>query len=635
MRTLIAPVPCRDGYRSDVDGLRAVAVLPVLAFHVARGQFPGGFVGVDIFYVISGYLITGLILRERRQGRFSYFGFYARRIRRIFPALVLILAFSCAAAWLLFPPRDLTRFGAELAGSAAFAANFVFWEQRGYFDADPYTRPLLHLWSLGVEEQFYIVWPLVLALLCRWRRGVAFGIVGLGLLSFGLNLHHSATDPAAGFYAPWSRAWELMLGAWLALRPPLVPGRWADVASFVGALLVAAAFLLISPGPGFPGWWALLPTLGAFLLIAAGPAGWVNRRLLSVRIAVAVGLISYPLYLWHWVLLSFGWFASFEWLDWPARAALAGLAFPLAWATWRFLERPVREGRLLSAPKLAWAMAALGAFGVLIWAAGGVPGRALPDEAKRRFVSGYRNERLDEAERDQRIGCGFIWGRRELPSHCIARGTRDTWLIWGDSHANSLAPGLRRNLPSGVALTRITTGGCPPDTGGKAVAGPGLPDCRRANRVALELVRRMKPLVILAQGSNHDRRDWEGMARTLRAAGAREVVLVGPLPAWRPSLPEMVASYHWPDIPPYVAHGLVKGALESDRRLAARLRASPDLRYLSLMEPLCRPEGCRATVPGGRRWRLMAIDYGHLSEEGSDYVARTIIVPGLGEAPSL
>ncbi len=627
-----APATPGQGYRPDIDGLRALAILPVVAFHVARGKFPGGFAGVDIFFVISGFLITGLILRERSERQFTYGGFYARRVRRIFPALILVLAVSFAMAWLLFPARDLERFGLDLAGSAAFAGNFVFWDQRGYFDPQPYTRPLLHLWSLGVEEQFYIAWPLLLGLLSRWRKGPAVGIVTLGLLSFALNIHFSATDMSGAFYLPFTRAWELMLGAALALRPPPASERLANGLSWAGALLVAAAFLLVRQDD-FPGWWGLLPTLGAALLIGAGPAAWLNRRLLSSRPAVAVGLISYPLYLWHWILICFGWSASFDLLQWPGRAALAGLAFPLAWATWRFLERPVRERRLSSAPRLGFAMAALGLLGLVVWAAGGVAGRPIPQEKRRNFIASNRNALIDEAEQLQRESCGFELGHSRLAPYCIAPGVRGTWLIWGDSHARSLAAGLRGNLPPGVGLAQVTTSGCPPKMP-TTEAEPLLwvRDCDRSNRLALTLVRRLKPIVILAQGFDHESRDWQDFARHLRAAGARDVVLLGPLPRWRRSLLEIVNSEYWPAIPTFVGADLDTGAVRSDRRLATRLGPAAGLRYVSLIEPLCRRDGCRAIVPGGPA-RLMAIDYGHLSVAGSDYVAR-IVAPRIdGRVP--
>jgi peptidoglycan/LPS O-acetylase OafA/YrhL len=627
--TLASPAPPPgQGYRPDIDGLRALAILPVVAFHVVRGQFPGGFAGVDIFYVISGFLITGLILRQPSRDRFRYADFYARRVRRIFPALIVVLGFSCAMAWLLFPARDLARFGRDLAGSAAFAANFVFWEQRGYFEAQPYTRPLLHLWSLGVEEQFYIVWPLLLGLLSRWPKGPAVGIALLGLLSFALNLHLSATDMSAAFYLPLTRAWELMLGAALALRPSPASKRLAHGLSLAGALLVAAAFLLVREDD-FPGWWALLPTLGAALLIGAGPSGWINRRLLSSRPAVAIGLISYPLYLWHWVLICFGWSASFDLLQWPGRAALAALAVPLAWATWRFVERPVRERRLWSALGLAAAMAALGLFGLVLWAAGGVPGRPLPQEAHRSFVASNRNALLDDAESQKRESCGFDLGRSRLAPWCIAPGARGTWLIWGDSHARSIAPGLRANLPPGVGLAQVTTAGCAPQwPTGAAEPKLWLRDCGRSGRLALTLVRRLRPVVVLAQGFRHESQDWEKLAAQLRSIGARDVVLLGPLPRWRRSLLDIAGARYWPDIPPYVGSELDTEALRSDRRLEARLGRSRNLHYVSLIGALCRPDGCRATVPGAPG-RLMAIDYGHLSGPGSDYVARAIVAPRL------
>jgi peptidoglycan/LPS O-acetylase OafA/YrhL len=359
-------------YRADIDGLRAIAVLAVLAYHASPAALPGGFAGVDIFFVISGYLISGLIAQALAAGRFSLAGFYARRIRRIFPALALVLAATLAYGGVVLLPQELALLGRDAAGGAGFIANLLFWAEVGYFDRDAAAKPLLHLWSLGVEEQFYIVWPLLLWALHR-RRGAPFWpIAALAAASFAACLILTPTHPAASFYSPATRLWELALGAALARFAALPPAdaRLRDAASLIGLALIALSLALLGAADPFPGWRALVPTLGAALLIAAGPAAWVNRRLLAHRAMVGIGLISYPLYLWHWPLLSY---AHIIHQGRPLKPllllALVAASFALAWLTWRWLETPIRTRARRPVPALAATMAALAGLGLALWLA--------------------------------------------------------------------------------------------------------------------------------------------------------------------------------------------------------------------------------------------------------------------------
>lgn len=357
-------------YRADIDGLRAVAVLSVVIYHAAPAALPGGFTGVDIFFVISGYLISGILQDALGAGRFSLAAFYARRIRRIVPALALVLAATLLYGLLVLLPTERTLLGRDAAGGAFFIANLTFWAEIGYFDREAATKPLLHLWSLGVEEQFYLLWPLVLWALHRCGGVRLWPILLLAGLSLAASLSLTPIDPAAAFYSPVTRLWELALGAalaWMARARP-APLPQANALSLTGLALILLSLALVRAGPGFPGWQALLPTLGATLLIAAGPGAWVNRRLLALRPMVWVGLISYPLYLWHWPLLSY---AHIVHQGRPLKplllAALVAAAFALAWATWRFLETPIRTGNRRAVPALAAALALVGLAGLALW----------------------------------------------------------------------------------------------------------------------------------------------------------------------------------------------------------------------------------------------------------------------------
>jgi peptidoglycan/LPS O-acetylase OafA/YrhL len=382
-------------YRPDIDGLRAVAVLAVIGFHAFPAWIRGGFIGVDVFFVISGYLISTILLTGMERDSFRFSQFYIRRIRRIFPALIVVLLACIVAGWLVLFSIEYMALGKHVAGSAAFVSNFVLWNEAGYFDKAAATKPLLHIWSLGIEEQFYIVWPLLLYLV--WKRKAATLALLLLLLVFSFTFNVLSSDPAADFYSPLMRFWELMAGAVLAYlslhwgdlakifrqlpRPALqiIGGGAApesvtrNVTAVIGVLLIVATVLMVDETKKFPGWWALLPVAGTCLLIAVGPNTWIGNRVLATKMLVAVGLISYPLYLWHWPLLSFIRIVNGRAPSVIAAAVAIVLSFALAWLTYWLVEKPLRFGKSASAKAavLLVVMAAVGLAGYFTYANGG------------------------------------------------------------------------------------------------------------------------------------------------------------------------------------------------------------------------------------------------------------------------
>lgn len=358
-------------YRRDIDGLRAIAVLSVVAFHAFPEWIKGGFIGVDVFFVISGYLISTIIFDNLDRGTFSFLEFYERRVKRIFPALLLVLASCYVFGWFSLLGDEYMQLGKHIAGGAGFVGNLVLWSEAGYFDNAADTKPLLHLWSLGVEEQFYIVWPVVLWFAYKKRLNLFSIGVLIAVVSFCLNIQMVKTHPIADFYSPQTRFWELMLGsilAWLTLYRPgfscanaaklnawVASALYADgqqehrkplasAVSVFALLLLMYGFWHIDKNIGFPGKWALVPVASAVLLIFAGPGAWVNRVILSHRIPVWFGLISFPLYLWHWPMLAFARIIGSETPSAKVRGAIVLLSIALAWLTYRLLERPMRSG---------------------------------------------------------------------------------------------------------------------------------------------------------------------------------------------------------------------------------------------------------------------------------------------------
>lgn len=452
--TTTQPHSFHPKYRPDIDGLRAIAVLAVVIFHAFPDLMRGGFVGVDIFFVISGFLISTIIFENLDKGTFSFKEFYARRIRRIFPALTLVLAASYAFGWFALLADEYKQLGRHIAAGAGFLSNFVLWREAGYFDNSAETKPLLHLWSLGIEEQFYIVWPLLLWLV--HRRHSNFLVVGVlvALLSFYLNIRGVKSDPVADFYSPQTRFWELMAGsivAWITLYKPGILFRHiqsaatdgnrtgaigqtaSNILSCLGLILLVYGFRKINGDLAFPGGWAAIPVLGTMLIILAGPEAAPNRRLLSLRIAVWFGLISFPLYLWHWPLLSFARILEGEKPGMCVRLAVVLVSILFAWLTREIIEKRIRLGAHGKAKVvvLVVLMATIGGTGY---------------DAYRRDGLVSRYDWLSPQYKSALLKIASVWRFRDYPPPedsfvdpkvaflRIGRNDKDVVLFIGDSH---------------------------------------------------------------------------------------------------------------------------------------------------------------------------------------------------------
>jgi peptidoglycan/LPS O-acetylase OafA/YrhL len=482
-------------YRADVDGLRAVAILSVIAFHAAPGWVPGGFIGVDIFFVISGYLITRQIRLDLEAGTFRLSHFFARRLRRIYPALLVVVSACLLAAWLWLLPGELAMVGRHAAAAVASVANLVFLSEVDYFAPAASAQPLLHLWSLGVEEQFYLLFAV--ALLVSWRlrpRVATVMLVAVAVLSLAACLWLSARTPVAAFYLPWTRAWQFAFGALLAMSDRI--GDRADVAApgidrrdrnaslreaagLAGVLLLAGALARVDER-GYPGTQAVVPTLGAALVILAGPRAWTNRRLLAWGPLVAIGLVSYSLYLWHWPLLVFpalaGWGA-----DAPFGAAgPVAVAFVAAGLTHRFVERPVRRQGRKAVVAIVYAA---GVVGVTAYYAGlhWIPARSSDSELALA---------IDAARRDWQFhALATPFGNDGDIAWSVGAGPHRV-LFLGDSNAQQYAPRVDE-LASGAAprasgVVFAGANGCAPIRG-MVRNDAGVNDCDSAVRRALAL----------------------------------------------------------------------------------------------------------------------------------------------------
>jgi peptidoglycan/LPS O-acetylase OafA/YrhL len=432
----VDPMEPKLRYRADIDGLRAIAVLLVVGFHAFPDFVPGGFVGVDVFFVISGYLISTLIITSLDVDKFSFAEFYTRRIKRIFPALIIVLACVLPVGWAVLFGEEFRQAGKHVAGGAAFVSNWLLWNESGYFNSDAATKPLLHLWSLGVEEQFYILWPPLLWIAHKNKISLIFVIATIGVLSFALNLWTVHTDAFKAFFSPQTRLWELLIGAALAWRTIRsgVPEN-GSARSMAGLLLLVAATCLINESSAFPGAWALLPTLGAALIVSAGSRAWINQKCLAHPALVWVGLISYPLYLWHWPILSFLRIVNGQQPDAWVRVAAIVASIALAWTTYKLIELPIRRSNSPQTARLSLVagLAVIFAVGATVYLKKGLPGR----EVNAAFLNFDR--RLAERSHQSDGSCKARMNMESVDEEvCLTTSEHPSILFFGDSHAMSL-----------------------------------------------------------------------------------------------------------------------------------------------------------------------------------------------------
>ena len=556
----------KPAYRADIDGLRALAVLPVVLYHAGVPGFSGGYVGVDIFFVISGFLITGIIAREVDEGRFSIWHFYERRARRILPALFVLVAAVLVVASFIFLPGDFEGVPRSALAALGFVANIWFFSQSGYFQGAAETMPLLHTWSLGVEEQFYIVFPLALILVAKfassWRTGMVWV---LAAASFILALATADNGDGFAFYLLPARAWELLAGSLLALGAVrAAEGRaLREVLSWAGIGMIAYAVFAYDKATIFPGFAAVPPVLGAALLIHCAP-GTSAGRVLSWRPAVWIGLLSYSLYLWHWPLIVFAEYWQDGPLDYAQSAAVIAASVLVAWISLRWAETPVRDRTRYSRSAIfkasGFGMAVLGAACLVMISLGGWTSRFAPEVQKytaaANDVSPLRAEclRTSYAPPD--------------PACTLGSGSAANALLWGDSHGAEFAWVLgERAAASGRAIEQRTLGSCAPFAD---IDVQPSSDCATFNTEVLAEIARRPELETIYLAGFWASGEYDTQASQLAATIAhlqkmgRRVVLIGAVPPQPRSVPRALsraAAFGGvvPDPPPRADYGARAG----------------------------------------------------------------------------
>jgi peptidoglycan/LPS O-acetylase OafA/YrhL len=613
-------------YRADINGLRAIAVLAVLVDHIGIGFFGGGYLGVDVFFVISGYLISGIILTEVKAGDFSVARFYERRIRRILPALVAMMGATLLLAWIYFLPFEMESFSRSLLAATFCVSNMFFWGRSGYFEALSTAKPLLHTWSLAVEEQFYFVFPLFLLFIYKiFRRRVDATVVVLFVLSLALGLAAAYVRPAAAFYLAPARAWELLLGAVLTLdicpqaRSPVT----RNIVTLTGLILILASIVVFSANTLYPGIANLVPCIGAALIIGGGRTGnSFAGSLLSTRPMVFIGLISYSLYLWHWPIIVMHRMGLLPTDGYPLaidEGLIIIVSILVATLSWKYVETPFRSKQV---SKSLLYRSALASVAVLVVAAGamlathGLPSRFQPQVARIASFLEYDPRPVSRA------GTCFVeaeYSHAELdPGVCMHWDpAKKNYLLVGDSHAAHLWYGLAKEFPE-LNVMQATAAGCKP------TVDPAYHEdkrhCRRLiDYVNFEYLPAHKVDAILIEAVWRDE-DLPMLVHTLEYAKqhAGSVVLFGPMVQYDASLPRVLAVSMLKNDPGYPFRHRLPFLTDLDDKMA-ELAKKEGVKYISLVKTLCGPDSCETRagtdIP-------MLYDYGHLTVEGSTHVAR-------------
>ncbi len=610
-------------YRAHIDGLRAVAVLGVVLYHFGATWLPGGFIGVDVFFVISGFLISKSIYGDVEAGRFSLLGFYERRIRRIAPAFLVVTAVTAIAAALILLPYQMLIFGRSVLWSVFAVGNIFFFQRTDYFAPAAQEMPLLHYWSLAVEEQFYLVFPALVLVLHRFgRRALAWCVPALLVASLAASQFMVAHDPAAAYFLLPFRAFEMLIGSALALpslRFPRHGGvRFASTAG--GAGLILAGMLLITSASPFPGALALVPCLGAALVIWGGETGpTLPTRVLGSRVLVFFGLISYSLYLVHWPVVALGreWLGPVEPL--PFLVGGVALSVLLAFLCWRFVEQPVRLNRRLFTPKVLVGTTVAGTLALAALAQTAIATRGLPQrlDPEVRRLAAYSFYNGDPVFRQGLCFTPFFQAEFAVRPECLPT-THPSVLVWGSSHiAHFITAILEAGKARGYAVGQITGAACPPVLEAESAR---LPYCTAMNAFARQWVMANKPDILVLGGIGAVSPELIQAIEGFVNAGIK-VVVVGPVPYYRDAVPKLLARRLIAgDTRTQAGDDLLPSAPRHDEKLRALFAGKPGITYISVFDAACGGTDCPLMVAG----EPLQHDSSHFTMAGARFFGRPV-----------
>lgn len=627
-------------FRNDINGLRAIAVIAVVLFHFNPSWLPGGFAGVDVFFVISGFLMTGIIFKGIEQENFSILKFYIARANRIIPALAALCLVMLLFGWLYLTPLDYEALGKHVASSILFISNIIYWKESGYFDAASHGKWLLHTWSLSVEWQFYIIYPLILVAMRKFmsinlmKKVLLFSTI----LGFVLCIIITYMWPSPAYYLLPARAWEMMIGGVAFLYPMKLKEERKKHLEWLGLILIFASYFLISEDSPWPGYLSFFPVLGAFLIIQAQR----NNSLITNNVfSQKIGAWSYSIYLWHWPFVVAIYSLS---LDEYFIYLGISLSLLLGFISNKYIEKIRFKNNFtnlcdyLKCKPILMALF-ITIMGLGVFSSGGIntPFRSATTTPQAKFLDFYTQASTEESRYDSYwLKCNTYaslnnTGTLTTDPICVTpQSTKGGVFLWGDSHAESLSLGIRSLLtPMGVPFYQKTSAGCHASLIQTTMKiAMFKKSCDHSNQVAIESIAKLKPkLVIIAQAHGHDKNHWEAIISRLKSIGVESILLVGPVSQWAPSLPKVIIKpRNWNNNDLFINDpGLDISIIELESNIKHILPLS-GMKYISLIDQLCLVRDgkyfCKVKLESGE---LLQVDYGHLSDEGSIFVVNEIL----------
>ncbi|WP_434938661.1 acyltransferase family protein [Shewanella sp. HL-SH8] len=624
-------------FRKDINGLRAIAVIAVVLFHFNASWMPGGFAGVDVFFVISGFLMTGIIFNGIEKNDFSILKFYISRANRIIPALAVLCLTLIIFGWFYLTPLDFKSLGKHALSSISFLSNIIYWRESGYFDAISHEKWLLHTWSLSVEWQFYLAYPLILVGMHKYisKQKMKETILILTIIGFIFCIISTYAWPNASYYLLSTRAWEMMIGGVAYLYPIKIKGPKKQALELLGITLILCSYLFISKDSPWPGYLAIFPVLGSFLVIQAQH----NNSLITGNVIFQkIGAWSYSIYLWHWPIVVAIYYYSLD-----KNFIFIGIfaSVLLGFFSHKYIEKIKFRNNFTGflsygTCKPIYITLFLGIISGGIYMTNGIniKERLGASTPQAKFLNLYEeaHRNLDETYWLKCNTYSSLTNNNTLdvdPSCINEKGQKGVYL-WGDSHAEALSFGIRSILtPLNIPFYQKTSAGCKASLKNTdELTGVFKEACDSSNKVALESISNLKPkLVIIAQANGHNNSDWEGISETLKDLGVEKVLLVGPIQQWKPSLPKvMIKTKNWNNDSKFVNDdGLDMSIIAIDSELSKKAFPT-NIIYLSLIDNLCVKKinsfFCRVKVDNEV---LIQVDYGHLSKEGSLFIAEKIL----------
>ena len=619
-------------FRQDINALRAFAILAVVLYHFKLPFFNAGFIGVDVFFVISGFLMTKIIYEKYINNNFSIFGFYLDRAYRIIPALLALLVFMMIFGWFVLFPLEYKELSKEIISAILFASNLLFFKQSGYFDAGAEELYLLHTWSLAVEWQFYIIYPILVILFLKffYIKFLRYVLLSLFIISLLLSIFLTSKYPSASFYLLPTRAWELLAGAMIYFFPINIKIKNKYKIQLIGLLVIIISLIFLNNKLFWPSYWAILPVLGSYLFIIAN---YQEGLLSNNKILQFLGNTSYSIYLWHWPI--FIWFNMNLWLN-SFEFVIFGIVLSIlfGWVSTITIEKYFLNIKRRNTSKLKLSMylillCSLILPSIYIYKNNGIESniRTINSSEKKEFLEYYEKLHKKGLSEAYMLKCDFYDNdlerhKAEISKECTNSDLtlNDSIFVWGDSHAQALSHGIRNEIKDRKLLVdfyQVATSRCPPSLSINTRSSKIDNNCQLSNEFALKEIERIKPsIVIMAQSNYHEEVNWEEIAVLLKEKGVKEIIVFGPVPQYKPSLPSVYVRKAWELNTEYIKTGLDTKILDTNNLMSDKYKKSNLLHYISPINDFCNNEGCKVVLNKENR-DLMLVDYGHLSPKGS------------------